>query len=197
MKITPPRPGQLLDLRGTVGEGFTPYIANPQWRVLGSAPLPKAVPLSFEQAATGSFDSQWVEMEGIVRSFVLEAEGSVLVIDVATPTGTFKVRVPEYHVPYPNEPIDAKVRFRGVCGSAFNQRKQLVAIHLMMPGLENATISVAAPADPFGIATTPVDQIGVFSAQLSDLHRVKVRGVVTATFDGRSRGVCRREKGRC
>jgi diguanylate cyclase (GGDEF)-like protein/PAS domain S-box-containing protein len=148
--------------------------------------MPKAVRLSFEQAATGAFDSQWVEMEGIVRSFVQEAEGSVLVIDVATPTGFFKVRVPDYHAPLPIELVDAMVRFRGVCGSTFNQRKQLVAIHLMVPGLENSTVSAAAPVDPFAIATTPVNKIGIYTAQLTDIHRVKVRGVITARFHGRS-----------
>ena len=32
----PPRPGQLLDLRGYAGLGFAPYVAKPQWRVLGT-----------------------------------------------------------------------------------------------------------------------------------------------------------------
>jgi hypothetical protein len=96
----------MLDLRGVVEQGFTPYVAKPQWRVLGSSRLPRAKPLTYEQAATGSFDSQWVEMEGIVRSFVQQAEGNVLVIDVATPTGKFKVRVPDYHAAFPMHLVD-------------------------------------------------------------------------------------------
>ena len=185
IKAAPPRLGQLLDLTGTVGTGFSPYVANPQWKVRGSSALPKPVPLSYEQAGTGSFDSQWVEMEGIVRSFVKEAEGNVLVIDVATPTGVFKVRVPDYESPLPMQLVDAKVRFRGVCGSAFNRRNQLVAIHLMVPGLEDSKVIDASPTDPFAVPTTPVDRLGSFSAQLADVHRVKVLGVVTAHFPGR------------
>ena len=184
-KVAPPRVGQMLDLTGVVGAGFSPYVANPRWKELGSSPLPKPAHISFEQASTGSFDSQWVEMEGVVRSFVQQVEGNVLVIDVATPTGAFKVRVPDYHAAFPMELVDAKVRFRGVDGSAFNRRNQLVAIHLMMPGMEFLDVIEGAPADPFAIATTPVEKIGGFSPQLSDLHRVKVRGVITARFAGR------------
>lgn len=181
----PPQVGQLVDLRGVVGLGFTPYIAKPQWKILGSAPLPKPVRLSYEKASTGSYDSQWVEMEGIVRSFTRELAGSVLVIDVATPAGSFKVRVPGYTGPFPMEFVDAKVRFRGVCATAFNHRNQLVGIHMMMPGLENASTVQAASADPFSMPVTTVSSIGRFSAVLTDIHRVKVRGIVTARYPQR------------
>jgi diguanylate cyclase (GGDEF)-like protein/PAS domain S-box-containing protein len=185
MKTAPPQVGQLLDLSGEVGAGFSPYVAKPQWKVLGTSPMPRPTVLNYEQAATGSFDSQWSQMEGVVRSFVQQAEGSVLVIDVATPTGTFKVRVPDYHAPFPMQLVDAKVRFNGVCGTAFNARNQLVAIHMMMPGLTNATVIQSAPADPFAVPVMPVDQIGRFSAESGEVHRVKVLGVVTSAFPGR------------
>jgi len=181
----PPPVGHRVDLHGVVGVGFTPFIAKPQWKVLAAASFPKPVRLSYEKAATGSYDSQWVEMEGIVRSFTRELAGSVLVIDVVTPAGSFKVRVPDYTAPFPMEFVDAKVRFRGVCGTAFNQRNQLVGIHMMMPGLENAAIVQAAAADPFSMAATPVANIGRFSAALTEIHRVKVRGFITARYPQR------------
>ena len=182
MHDAPPNPGQLLDLQGIVGMGFTPYVAQPKWTVIGSSPLPKPVHVSYEQAATGAFDSRWVEMDGIVRSFSQEAEDDVLVIDAATPTGKFKVRVPAYHGSFPLSLVDAKVRFRGVCGAAFNQRNQLVAIHIMMPGLVHQTILQSSPADPFSVPTTAIRDIGRFSAALTDIHRIKVSGIVTARY---------------
>ena len=185
MKTAPPQVGQLLDLTGEMGAGFSPNVAKPQWKVLGTSPMPRPTVLNYEQAATGSFDSQWSQMEGVVRSFVQQAEGSVLVIDVATPAGTFKVRVPDYHAPFPMQLVDAKVRFNGVCGTAFNARNQLVAIHMMMPSLANATVIQAAQADPFAVPVMPIDQLGRFSAESGEVHRVKVRGVVTSRFPGR------------
>jgi diguanylate cyclase (GGDEF)-like protein/PAS domain S-box-containing protein len=185
IKTAPPQTGQLLDLTGEVGEGFSPYVAKPHWKVLGDSPMPRPTVLSYEKAATGSFDSQWSQMEGVVRSFVKQAEGSVLVIDVATPTGAFKVRVPNYHAAFPMQLVDAKVRFKGVCGTAFNDRNQLVAIHMMMPRLTNATVIQAAPADPFAVPVMPIAQIGRFSSESAEVHRVKVLGVVTSAFPGK------------
>ena len=179
---TPPSPGQMVDLRGTVGFGFSPYVANPHWTVVGKSALPKPQPLTFDDAATGSFDSQWVQMDGVVHSFVQEADGNVLVIDVATPTGAFKVRVPGYRSPFPMELVDAKVRFYGVCGAAFNSRKQLVSIHLLMPSIQNLEILEAPPKDPFAVPAIPIADVRRYSADLSDEHRVKVIGTVTVSF---------------
>jgi len=180
-----PLPGQLIDLWGEDAKGFSPYIAKPRWRVIGSAPFPKPIPLTFEQASATSYDSQWVEMEGIVRSFTKQADGNVLVMEVATPTGIFKVRVPDYLAPgFPVGLVDAKVRFHAVCGTSFNQRGQFVAMHLMMPGLANAAVLEPAPADPFSVPATKINKIGRFSADLTDIHRLKVVGLVTARYPG-------------
>jgi len=181
----PPRPGQVLDLHGVAASGFSPYIARPRWTVVAAAPQPKPLRLTYEQASTGVFDSQWVEMEGVVRSFVEEAEGNVLAIDVAGPTGDFKVRVPDYRTAFPMQLVDAKVRFHGVCGSAFNRRNQLVAIHLFMPSLADSTVLDPAPTDPFSVPATLVGNIRKFSADLSDIRRVKIVGTVTARFPQR------------
>ena len=178
----PPEPGQVLDLRGVVGFGFSPYVANPHWMVLGNSEFPMSLPITHDDAATGSFDGQWVQMEGVVRSFVQQAEGSVLVIDVATPTGSYKVRVPDYHGPFPMELVDAKVRFNGVCGSAFNSRNQLVSIHLLVPSIKDLKVLQAPPKDPFAVPVIPIANVRRYLADLSDDHRVKVVGTVTARF---------------
>ncbi len=120
-------------------------------------------------------------MEGVVRSFVQQAEGNVLVMDVATPKGAFKVRVPDYRDLFPMYLVDAKVRFDGVCGAAFNSRQQLVAVHLMMPSLKDLCAD-GPPKDPFAIPAMPIADVRRFSADLSDEHRVKVLGTVTAHF---------------
>lgn len=181
-KFTPPHPGQLLDIQGDVGFGFAPYIAHPRWKVLGDASLPAPIPLTYEQAATGRYDGQWVQMDGVVRSFVQEAEGNVLVMDVVTGTGSFKVRVPGYRAPFPMYLVDASVRFRGVCGSSFNSRDQLISMHLMMPSLDDLKILKPAPANPFAVPASPISSIRHFSADASDVHRIKVQGIVTARF---------------
>lgn len=178
----PPSPGDVLDLHGTVGSGFTPYVAKPRWTVTGKSGPPKPLRVTYDDAATGSFDSQWVQIDGVVRSFLQQIEGNVLVIDVATPTGAFKVRVPDYHDPFPMGLVDAKVRFEGVCAAAFNSRNQFVAFHIMAPSLKNLKVLEPAPVDPFAVPVTPIANIRRYSADLTDQHEIKVVGTVTAIF---------------
>jgi diguanylate cyclase (GGDEF)-like protein/PAS domain S-box-containing protein len=181
-KAKPPLLGEVLDLRGTVGNGFSPDIENPVWTVTGKSAPPTPHLISYDDAATGSFDSQWVQMEGVVRSFVQQAEGNVLVIDVATPTGAFKVRIPAYEGPFPIQLVDAKVRFTGVCGASFNGRNQFVSFHLFTPSLDDLRVLEAPPKDPFAVPVIPIGDVRRYSAELLDEHRVKVVGTVTARF---------------
>ncbi|HEX4811097.1 MAG TPA: hypothetical protein VH325_19310, partial [Bryobacteraceae bacterium] len=61
--------GQLIELEGmTTQTDFAPDIAQPRWRVLGTAPMPVPVRAEFGQLASTKDDSRWVEVEGIVRS---------------------------------------------------------------------------------------------------------------------------------
>src|SRR5579885_3045340 len=79
----PPSVGQLLDVTGTVMQGFMPYVGKASWKILGTAPMPKPIVVTYADIATATDDSQWVQMQGIVRSFVKEVEDDVLVMDVA------------------------------------------------------------------------------------------------------------------
>ena len=73
----PPKPGQRIDLEGVVGPGFTPIVTRAHWTVLGPGAMPRPQAAVFSELATGADDSQWVQIEGIVRSFMLEAAGNV------------------------------------------------------------------------------------------------------------------------
>jgi len=181
----PPKPGQRIDLEGVVGPGFTPIVTKARWTVLGSGAMPRPRQVVFAELATGAYDSQWVETEGIVRSFVLEAAGSVLVLDVSTAGGVIKVRIPDYHAPFPTELIDANVRFRGVCGTAFNRQKQFVSIHLFVSDLRDLVVVDPALSDPFSMATSPIGSLATFAAKGINVHRVKLQGIVTAQLPGR------------
>src|ERR1035438_7423757 len=94
-----PRRGQLLDLEGvTTQTDFAPDIAEPRWRVLGEAPMPAPRHPTYDQMASTSEDSKWVELEGLVRSAVevppdggnsrhlrlnLVVDGNRLVVEIA------------------------------------------------------------------------------------------------------------------
>jgi diguanylate cyclase (GGDEF)-like protein/PAS domain S-box-containing protein len=57
-------------------------------------------------------------------------------------------------------------------------------MHVMMPGMANATVMEPAPVDPFHVARTDVNKLGRFSAVLNEIHRVRVIGTVTERYPG-------------
>lgn len=79
----------------------------------------------------------------------------------------------------PTQLIDAEVHFRAVCGTLFNQKRQLIGIQLFIPSLADISVEKAASEDPFNVPTRPINTLSQFAPQDGSAHRVKVKGVVT------------------
>jgi len=178
------RPGQLLDLYGVSGDGFTPYVAKPRWRVIGQTPVPKARRVSYEEMTSSRTDSLWVEIEGIVQSARFDPLGPS-VMELAAPGGPLQAYVPHLAGPLPSTLVDAKVRLRGVCGAAFNTRNQRISVNLYVPSPDQIRVVEPARADPFSLPTLPIVGVGRFSTEGMEGHRVKVRGTVSMQVAGR------------
>jgi PAS domain S-box-containing protein len=181
---TSPRPGDQLDLRGTVGSGFAPYVANPRWTVLGRAPMPTPRRVVHARMATGEMDGEWVEIEGVLRRFGLEAEGDILVIDVSSEGRQFRARIPGFHQPLPVALAGARVALRGVSGAAFNARNQLVSVHLFVPTLDDIHVLEPVPVDVFASPLRPIEEVAHFSPRAGASRRVRLHGVVTLQVPG-------------
>ncbi|HEX4064938.1 MAG TPA: GGDEF domain-containing protein [Acidobacteriaceae bacterium] len=192
---TPPdlRAGDIVDVDAVSGPGkVNPVLMHARFRVLRHASLPDAPLVSFDRILTGAWDSHWISMEGIVRAvrrpsdltayageagfgaqnLILTLSSGPDLIDVITETpasGDFGAL------------IDARVRLRVAVGSRFNQRLQLIGVHVYMPDLSYVQVLDAPPPDPFAIPVT--DTAGVMRRSLvAPGHRVHVRGVVTASM---------------
>ena len=184
----PPNVGDLLDLHGTAMlVDFAPQVDKPSWRVIGHAPLPVARRVSFEQMISTAEDSQWVEVEGVVRQAAhmhrTRYENSIW-MTLALTGGQIEVGIPWHGQSVPPELVDARVRIRAVCGSLFNVKNQLIGVHLYTASLRDITILEAANPHPFAAPTTPIDELQRFGFHNSPEHRVKVAGIVTAALPG-------------
>ncbi|MFL6210577.1 MAG: response regulator [Pyrinomonadaceae bacterium] len=172
-------PGQVLDVEGLSEAGdFAPVIFNPHVQIVGHGPLPTPRQSSNDLLVSGKEDSQWVEGRGIVRS--LSADASHLFLDIEANGNRLKAQVPNVNNPaLPAQLIDAEVRFRAVCGTIFNQKRQLTGIQLFLPSLDNISVETPASADPFSVPTRPVNTLLQFTPQEGSAHRIKVQGIVT------------------
>ena len=175
-----PRAGDRLEVTGWTGPGnFAPEILRPSFRVLGRAELPAARPVPYERLMTGAEDSQWVSVRGVVRGMTRTKEQQ-LVLELVADGKRVTVMIPRFtDVNLPIGLVDAAVRVEGVCGSVFNQKRQLIGFKLYAPALAHMVVEVPAPADPFSAPVQSVEGLLQFDPDVSTPHRARIRGIVT------------------
>ena len=193
----PLKAGELIEVTGVTGPGdFAPIVANATARVIAESALPAAAPrVGLTKMLTGEEDSQWVEVEGIVRS--VDMSGMDVVLRLALGDGNIAaVTVKEAGVDYAGL-IDARVALRGTCSPTFNHQYQLTGVHILFPSLATVRIEEPAPTHPFAAPVLPLGTLLSFTPNISFRRRVHIRGAVTLLEPGRTiciqdgaRGLC-------
>ena len=181
LNVAPPMlaPGQLVDVAGTASPGeYAPVVVVDNVQVTGAMPLPAAKLVTYEQLASGTEDSQFVEIAGIVRSVRSLENSDYHQIEIVTGGGRLLIFARALPVASPEELLDSTVRVRGVCSTQFNHQRQLFAIRLMVPRADDLTIEIPAPKDPFAISGRAIGSLLQFTPQETYGHRVKVAGTV-------------------
>ena len=168
-------PGQLLEIEGATGPGFVPVVEEESVRIVGTGPLPEPIPVTFDQLATGREDSQWVEIEAVVRDLIVEWER--LMIGLAHGSGRFRAHLPQPPA-LPTYLTGTRVKVRGVSAMIMNQKKQVIGARLFVPSPEYFTVMDEAPSDPFSLPQRSLNSILSFNPQYVASQRVRVAGVV-------------------
>ncbi len=171
--------GARVEIDGVTSPGEYAPIVSPRWiRVVGEGEYPPAKPVTFEQAASGEEDSQFVEISGLVRSVHWDAGTKYFEVEIATGGGRLTALAAKLPVADGASLVDSTVKIRGVCVTRFNLQRQLFDSRLLVPRPEDLAVAVPAPADPFAVPTRPMEQLLQFTPQGPYGHRVKVRGTV-------------------
>jgi signal transduction histidine kinase/DNA-binding response OmpR family regulator len=167
--------GDLVAIEGITGPGeFAPIILAPKIRRLGKAPLPQPNRPEIDDLLSGQEDSNWVEARGVVQAIRVSSTDTTL--DLNWGSHRFEARIPDLLNP-PRSLLDATVRLRGVCGSRFNFRRQLVGISLLVPSLSFIQVD-QPPSDPFLQPARPFSDLMSYSPDGNSAHRVRVYGKV-------------------
>lgn len=176
------RAGDEVEVEGVTGAGrFAPLVVDPRVRRVGRQPLPHALRRTLDELLDGAYDSQWVEVEGVVRRIERHPSAGLYLLTLAASRRTYRAVVrPSEAVPAPSL-VDARVRVRGAAGTLFTQKRQIVGVQILTPGFENVTVVSPPPLDPFGLPVRPVGGLFQFDPQGTSGQRVRVGGTVTAT----------------
>jgi signal transduction histidine kinase len=176
-------PGDEVEVEGIVSPGlFSPIIRLQSVRKIGTASLPRPVPITYKQLITGDWDSQYVSITGTVRSAGLLPRvnsSEKLWLRIATDGGFVDAAFPEKDVVAASKLIDAVVRIDGVTTASKNLNRQLIEALLSVSSLQKVTVLKPPPEDLFAEPLTPIEQLMRYKAGTDYDHRVRVAGTVT------------------
>ncbi len=180
-----PKSGQMIDLQAiTTQADFAPDLMNARWQVLGESSMPVPKKATLEEMASTGLDSQWVEVEGIVRSAAVSTEGRPLQFFLEMMGGRLIGMISNL-TQIPPGFVDSRVRVTGVCGAQFNQKNQMTGVVLYVTSLDRVKILQPGVLDPFALGTRPIASLQRFTYGGLPKHRVKISGVVTGQFEGK------------
>jgi len=168
--------GDRVEVTGVTGPGnFAPVIMSASAARVSGGSMPDPAPASFDDLFSGREDSAWVRTEGVVQNVDTGHSEDQLWLQWGQHRYQVLIANPR-HEPLP--PPDTRVEVRGVCGTLFNPRRQILGIQLYVPSPR--FIRVLAPAQNAAqLPLRPINDLLRFSVQDSPDQRVRVRGVVT------------------
>ena len=183
--------GDLVEVDGFTGSGmFAPVVLGARVRAIGRAELPAAASRTIDALLDGSSDSQWIEIEGVVRQMERIAAPSApadRLFALTLSSGQHEIRAIVRAEPgdaLPPSLVDARVRIRGAASTLFTAHRQIVDIQLQTPGFDQVQVIAAAPADPFARPVHAVARLFQFDPRGASGQRVHVQGAVSAIGPG-------------
>ncbi|HZQ53985.1 MAG TPA: ATP-binding protein [Bryobacteraceae bacterium] len=171
--------GDVIEITGVSEQpDFAPQIGKPRWRRLGRVPLAHTVPVTFAEMMTGREDSQWVEVQGTVRSAQIDPISKLLILRLALPGGIVIVMTPNYQGIDISRLIDSEALLSGNCGAIFNAKNQLLGVSLYVPSIAYLHTLREAP-NPALLAIHPLRDVQRFTKERAAGHRVRTQATVT------------------
>ncbi len=173
------REGDLVEVEGFSSEGsFAPVVQSTRARVLGTGERPRPLTVGFEALLGGSYDSQWVEVSGVVSDIVPGDRHTTLEIRSGNGVLWGILREDQANPPLARF-LDARVRLRGVCATHYSDSRQFLGINLMIPSQTDILAESVASGDPFTSSFQPIGQVFQFKVPAAGFIRTLVKGTVT------------------
>jgi signal transduction histidine kinase len=183
-------PGDEVEVRGSIGPGkFAPAITASSVRKLGTGPLPKPIPVTFDQLSSGDFDAQYVTLTGAIRSVGKRenaGRSKHLIVRVDSGDGTLMATLPGDAEEPLDRMLDGIVKITATAVSSKNNNRQMIAPILAISSLENIVPLRTASSELWSTPVLPIGRLMQWHSGNDHHHRVHVIGTVTYYHPGES-----------
>ncbi len=169
--------GQSVEVTGVSGSGeFAPVVEEPHFQILGPGTLPQPRKVTYEDLVSGTLDSAWVEVQGTIRSTVIDNHRLNLYVGVGA--GRVRATVVDFPRRGLERLINARVTLRGACGSTFTKRRQLTGVIIHVQSLDDVVISEPPRQESRELPLSHASSLLRYSPETPVGERVRVRGAV-------------------
>jgi signal transduction histidine kinase/CheY-like chemotaxis protein len=134
---------------------------------------------------SGKFDSQWVELKGIVRTAHYRDNPGRAVFEMVSHGFRFRSEVVTADKEFGKDLVDAELVVRGPCTTLRNNKRQVIGIVIGSDSTNLVQVVGRAPLDPFAAPLYPLHSILQFTPTNDWNHRIRVRGTVTLHVPGK------------
>jgi signal transduction histidine kinase len=189
------QPGDEVEVAGKVGAGrFAPMVRASLVRKIGALPLPKPVPVTFDQLSSGDYDAQYVTVTGSIRSVGKRPVGQNdvsrqpkhLIIRIESGNGMLMARLPGDAEECLHDMLDGMVRITATVTGSKNSNRQLIAPILAIASLEDVVLLHPPSAEPWSAPLLPIGRLMQWRSGTDVDHRVHIAGTVTYYRPGES-----------
>lgn len=188
-------PGSIVEVEGVTTPGrFVPSLTKGdkpwlEWRVLGHGPLPSPRRVAISDLADPRFHSDYLELSGVVHSVrTLHVDDQeVVAIKIGSTTSAVTAQFFDRSAleRLPPGLVSAAVTVRGVYGSMFNERRQLIGFRLFVDPDRGIQIDRPGLDDPLAqLPVSPLTAIMQFRGHAGDQPMMRVQGTVTHVVAG-------------
>ncbi len=175
--IAPLAAGDLVEIEGHSGGGFSPLITATAIQRVGRSELPAPVSTTLQELETGRYDGLRVRVTTTVRW--MHVTYRRLYLHIGRGSGRYEVHIPTHLGPLPTNLLGATVEITGITGTKLNPQGYVIGAGLSVPRVEDVRVVVPTPERPWERSTQTIRTLMRYHPSTSFGQRTKVAGVVT------------------
>lgn len=173
-------PGSVITVYGRVNSGrYAPDIRATKIQVNGHGPLPRAMPVSYEQLSSGIEDDQYVTVEGTITDVgpAHVYSGTKLVLQLRG--GHVEALLPADVVGLAQKLVGARVRLSGTALNSVNDVGQTTGVIVAVAGWHDLHILKRASKHLFDAPSVSLSDLMRYRSGTNYSQRIRVEGTLT------------------
>jgi diguanylate cyclase (GGDEF)-like protein len=175
------QPGDVIRVRGTTANDFSPFIVSSDISLLSHGKLPEPVAASWASLIGAKYDCRWVKVRGTITlaEMSITSNRAATHLVLAMNGGMAEIMVDNDDPSKLKGLQGSQVEMTAVAGELFDGKMEQTGVRLHVPSFAFIKILKPSPVDPWSAPLTPIDEALRVYDVAENTPRVRVEGTLT------------------